>query len=63
MYAIRSYYEMLVQHPVFEITYVATSEGGVSLESLHPSMHSVFTCKVEKADAKAIAERCQLAFP
>lgn len=54
--------KMLVQHPVFEIAYVATSEGGVSLESLHPSMHSVFTCKVEKADAKAIAERCQLAF-
>lgn len=54
--------KILIVHPIFEITYVATSEGGVSLEALHPALKDVFTCKVEKADTAQIAARCDLAF-
>jgi N-acetyl-gamma-glutamyl-phosphate reductase len=54
--------KILVMHPIFNITYVATSEGGVELDTLHPALKDVFTCKVEKASAAAIAQNCELAF-
>ncbi len=54
--------KILINHPIFEIAYVATSEGGVELDALHPCLKNVFTCKVEKADAAAIAAQCELAF-
>jgi N-acetyl-gamma-glutamyl-phosphate reductase len=54
--------KILVQHPIFQINYVATSEGGIELDKLHPAMQDVFTCHVEKADAKEIAKRCELVF-
>jgi len=54
--------KILVNHPIFQISYIATSEGGVTLEALHPSMKDVFTCNVEKADTKEIAKRCELVF-
>ena len=54
--------KILIHHPVFTITYVATSEGGVSLDALHPSLKDVFTCSVEKADVAQIASRCDVVF-
>jgi N-acetyl-gamma-glutamyl-phosphate reductase len=54
--------KILINHPIFEITYVATSEGGIELDTLHPALKDVFTCKVEKADADEIISRCELAF-
>lgn len=54
--------KMLHFHPHFNLAYVATSEGGMTLESLHPCMQGVFTCDVEKADTDAIAASCELAF-
>jgi N-acetyl-gamma-glutamyl-phosphate reductase len=54
--------KILIVHPIFNIAYVATSEGGVQLDALHPALKDVFTCSVEKADAKEIAKRCELAF-
>jgi N-acetyl-gamma-glutamyl-phosphate reductase len=54
--------KILIVHPIFEIAYVATSEGGIELDALHPALKDVFTCKVEKADAAEIAARCDLAF-
>jgi len=54
--------KILIQHPKFNITYVATSEGETSLTTLHPSLYEVFEMPVEKANAKAIADRAQLAF-
>lgn len=54
--------KMLVTHPNFALTYVATSEGGMALSQLHPSLVGVFECDVQKADAKAVAESAQLAF-
>ncbi|MEA2110484.1 MAG: N-acetyl-gamma-glutamyl-phosphate reductase [Campylobacterota bacterium] len=54
--------KILIVHPNFNITYVATSEGGIELDALHPALKDVFTCKVEKADAKTISSECDLAF-
>ncbi len=54
--------KILVHHPVFTIAYVATSEGGTALDTLHPSFKNVFTCSVEKADVRRIAATCELAF-
>ena len=54
--------KMLLSHPRFEIAYVATSEGGVKLTELHPSLLGVIECDVEKADVKAIAASAELVF-
>jgi N-acetyl-gamma-glutamyl-phosphate reductase len=54
--------KILINHPIFEISYVATSEGGIELDALHPSLKDVFTCKVEKAEALEISRRCELVF-
>ncbi len=54
--------KILITHPKFNISYVATSEGGVRVTDLHPSLTNVFETQVEKADAKAIAQKAQLAF-
>ncbi len=54
--------KMIIKHPAFELAYVATSEGGVSLTELHPSLLGVYQCDVDKADAAAVAKECELAF-
>ncbi|MBN2817084.1 MAG: N-acetyl-gamma-glutamyl-phosphate reductase [Campylobacterales bacterium] len=54
--------KILVNHPIFQISYVATSEGGVELDQLHSSMKDIFTCSVEKADVEEISKRCELVF-
>ncbi len=54
--------KILIGHPGFEITYVATSEGETSLTALHPSLTDVFDAPVYKADAGSIAEAAELAF-
>ena len=54
--------KILIMHPKFNITYIATSEGGVKVTDLHPSLTSIFETQVEKADAKEIAKKAQLAF-
>ncbi len=54
--------KMLVQHPKFELMYVGTSEGGTSLAELHPSLKGIIDADVEKADPKAVAVSCELAF-
>ncbi|MCH9813752.1 MAG: N-acetyl-gamma-glutamyl-phosphate reductase [Epsilonproteobacteria bacterium] len=54
--------KMLIHHPKFNITYIATSNGGESLHTLHPSLTHIFNAPVEKADAKAIAQKAELAF-
>lgn len=54
--------KILARHPNFELTYVATSEGGMRLSELHPALLGVFDCTVEKADADAVAASAELAF-
>jgi len=54
--------KMLISHPHFEITYIATTEGGVKASVLHPSLVGVFEQEVLKADAKEVAKHADLAF-
>ncbi len=54
--------KILVNHPHFSITYIATTEGGVKATGLHPSLASVFEQDVFKADAKEVANHASLAF-
>ncbi|WP_294955410.1 N-acetyl-gamma-glutamyl-phosphate reductase [Sulfurovum sp.] len=54
--------KMLVTHPGFELTYLATTQGDTSIEALHPSLEGVITLRVEKADVDAVANACELVF-
>ena len=54
--------KMLVSHSGFELTYLATTAGDTSIEQLHPSLQDVISLPVEKADADAVAESCELVF-
>ncbi|MEA1879975.1 MAG: N-acetyl-gamma-glutamyl-phosphate reductase [Campylobacterota bacterium] len=54
--------KMLVTHNGFTLNYLATTQGGINLEELHPSLVDVISLPVEKADANTVAERCELVF-
>jgi len=54
--------KMIIKHPRLELAYVATSEGGVKLSELHPSLLGVYECDVHKAAAAEVAKTCELAF-
>ncbi len=54
--------KILLQHPEFELVYVAASEGGTTTDILHPALAKVFSVPVEKADAAEVASKAQLAF-
>jgi len=58
--------KILINHSGFELTYIANSEGNISIEELHPSLEKVISMDVQKADPKEIAkvsEICFLALP
>lgn len=48
--------KMLINHPYFEINYVATTQGGVKLSKLHPSLEGVYECNVEAASIEEMAD-------
>ena len=54
--------KMLVTHPGFKLTYLATTQGDTTIEQLHPSLEDVISLKVDKADISAVAENCELVF-
>ena len=54
--------KILINHPHFEISYIATSEGGMKATDLHPSLAKVFEQEVHKADAQEVAKHAKLAF-
>ena len=54
--------KMLVTHNGFQLSYLATTQGGISVEELHPSLVNIISLPVEKADAVTVAERCELVF-
>ena len=54
--------KMLLNHPSFRLSYVATTAGDVMLEELHPSLLDLITFPVEEASAEAVAEKCELVF-
>ena len=54
--------KMLVAHPGFELSYLATTQGDTMIETLHPSLQGVVAMSVEKADAAVVAQQCELVF-
>jgi N-acetyl-gamma-glutamyl-phosphate reductase len=54
--------KMLLTHGGFELSYLATTQGGIRIEELHPSLVDIVSLPVEKAEAKAVAEACELVF-
>lgn len=54
--------KLLLNHPKFEISYIANSEGGTTIDELHPSLDSVISMEVQKADPNEIAKVAELCF-
>lgn len=54
--------KILINHPHFNLTYIATTEGGIKATELHPSLTHVFEQDVLKANAKEVEKHAKLAF-
>lgn len=54
--------KLLLNHPEFEISYIATSGGEADVAMLHPILEKVFHCPVAKADAKEAADAADVVF-
>ncbi|MDR1008341.1 MAG: N-acetyl-gamma-glutamyl-phosphate reductase [Campylobacteraceae bacterium] len=54
--------KLLINHPNFILNYIGTSEGGVKVGDLHPSLLGVVDIDVKKSIPKEIAKKCELAF-
>ncbi|AXH12808.1 N-acetyl-gamma-glutamyl-phosphate reductase [Halarcobacter bivalviorum] len=54
--------KILINHPTFNISYIANSTGNENVQELHPCLKDVLDVEVSKADAKDVAKVAQLAF-
>jgi len=54
--------KMLINHPDFELSYIANSEGETTINALHPSLNGVLEMEVSKADVKECTAKCELVF-
>ncbi len=54
--------KILHMHPQFNITYIANSEGGTTIDKLHPCLTNVIDIEVQKASAQEIAKVSDLCF-
>ena len=54
--------KMILKHPVFELTYLANSEGESRADLLHPSLQKVCSLEVQKADVNEASKMCELVF-
>ncbi len=54
--------KILVKHPVFNLVYIANSQGGTTIDALHPSLSGVCEDEVHCADVDAMASVCDLIF-
>ena len=54
--------KLLINHPIFNITYLANSNGNTTLTQLHPALDKVYNCSVEEADPNSIAKKAKLCF-
>ncbi|MEN4054122.1 N-acetyl-gamma-glutamyl-phosphate reductase [Sulfurimonas sp. NWX79] len=53
---------MLLKHPIFNLVYIANSEGGTTINALHPSLSGVCEDEVHCADVDTMAAACDLIF-
>jgi N-acetyl-gamma-glutamyl-phosphate reductase len=54
--------KILLNHPNFNITYIANSTGDTTIDKLHPSLSSVIDMQVDIADAKTISKVSKVCF-
>lgn len=54
--------KLILKHPIFKLNYVATSDGGTTLNKLHPSLDKICEMSVKKADFDECALSCELVF-
>ena len=54
--------KMVVNHPIFALTYCANTEGGTTVAELHPSLLGVCDLVVDKVDLDRAASLCELIF-
>lgn len=54
--------KMIEAHPVFDLVYVANSEGASKLSQIHPCLSGVFEMDVQKFDANEASKVCELVF-
>ncbi len=54
--------KLILNHPNFEIAYLATSKGDTTLEQLHPSLTDVYNFEVDSVNIDKIAAKCSLVF-
>jgi len=54
--------KMLLNHPLFTLTYCANTEGATTLSELHPALLGVCEMDVEKVDLDRAASMCELLF-
>ncbi len=54
--------KLLVQHPTFRLTLLATTDGGGTVDALHPALAGVESMPIDTADVDVIAARCDLVF-
>jgi N-acetyl-gamma-glutamyl-phosphate reductase len=52
----------LLNHPHFNLSYIANSEGLTTINKLHPSLNGVCEDEVKKADVEELAASCELVF-
>lgn len=54
--------KILINHPKFDISYIANSKGDVNVQDLHPSLKDIINIDIKKADPKEVAKNASLAF-
>lgn len=54
--------KILINHPNFNLSYVANSEGNTTIDKLHPSLKGVCELEVQKANIEDAASACELIF-
>ncbi|MCK5110848.1 MAG: N-acetyl-gamma-glutamyl-phosphate reductase [Arcobacteraceae bacterium] len=54
--------KILINHPKFNITYIANSTGNTTVSTLHPSLDGVIDMPVEKVDVGQLAKVADIAF-
>jgi N-acetyl-gamma-glutamyl-phosphate reductase len=54
--------KILINHPKFNINYVANSSGDEKLSNIHPSLVNVFECDVDRMSIDDIWKKCELVF-
>ncbi|MGB0989533.1 MAG: N-acetyl-gamma-glutamyl-phosphate reductase [Halarcobacter sp.] len=54
--------KILINHPTFNISYIANSTGEQNIQELHPCLKDIIDVEVSKADANEVAKVADLAF-